>query len=83
MSSDIQINKCTVCRRAKHQLRSRQSKLNKKATLLLCQECFDTKKEPRGFVILFARANGVSSVKEYIIGHRYYGDKITAEEIVV
>jgi hypothetical protein len=25
----------------------------------------------------------VSSVKEYIIGHLYYGDKITAEEIVV
>lgn len=72
---------CTVCRKHRANLRPRKSKLLS-ATLFLCNECFDEKREPRFAVILVARRDGVSSVRDYIRNHRYYGDKIRAEELV-
>jgi hypothetical protein len=50
----------------------------------LCTECFDGKREPRWAVIMVARdpEQGLKVVKDYIKSHRYYGDKITANEIL-
>lgn len=76
---------CTVCRRHRAQLRPRKSKLMPgNAPMWLCTECFDGKREPRWAVIMVARdpKQGISSVRDYIVNHRYYGDKIRAEEII-
>jgi hypothetical protein len=77
--------RCTVCRRPKASLRTRKSKLNPGMSLLLCNECFEEKREPRFLIILIARdqnRGGLRAVRDYIRNHRYYGEKIKAEEIV-
>lgn len=75
---------CTVCRRHRANLRPRKSKLLPGMSLFLCTECFEAKREPRFAVILVARdANqGLPVVRDYIRNHRYYGEKIRAEELV-
>lgn len=75
---------CTVCRRPKNSLRPRKSKLITGMQMFLCNECFDGKREPRFAVIMVARdpQRGLREVKDYIRNHRYYGDKIKAEELV-
>lgn len=52
--------------------------------MFLCGECFDAKREPRFAVILVARDpnRGLTVVRDYIRQHRYFGDKIRAEELV-
>lgn len=78
--------KCTVCRRHRANLRPRKSKLMPGAqTMFLCGECFEAKREPRYVVILVARDRkhgGLEKVRDYIRQHRYYGDKIRADELV-
>lgn len=76
---------CTVCRKHRANLRARKSKLMPgMPTMFLCTECFDAKREPRFAVIMVARdpEQGVATVRDYIRHHRYYGDKITADELV-
>ena len=76
---------CTVCRKHKLVLRPRKSKLNPSMTMHLCNDCFENKFEPRFLVILVARDKkngGLEKVRDYIRHHRYFGDKITAEELV-
>lgn len=73
---------CTVCRRQRNTLKPRKSKLNASTILLLCGECWEAKREPRYLIILTARLDGLASVRDYIRNHRYYGDKIRAEELV-
>lgn len=52
--------------------------------MFLCTDCFEGKFEPRFAVILVARDpdQGLSAVRDYIRHHRYFGDKIRAEELV-
>lgn len=76
---------CTVCRKHRAQLKPRKSKLIPgNAPMWLCTECFDGKLEPRWAVIMVARDpnQGLAAVRPYIRGHRYYGDKIRAEEVL-
>ena len=76
---------CTVCGRHRASLRPRRSKLLTNITLFLCNECFEAKREPRFAVIMVARDKkngGLEKVRDYIRNHRYYGDKIRAEELV-
>jgi hypothetical protein len=73
---------CTVCRKQKYNLRPRKSKLLPSMPMFLCNECFEDKREPRFLVIMVARKDGVAAVRDYIRNHRYFGDKITAEELV-
>lgn len=75
---------CAVCKYHRATLRPRKSKLTG-GTMLLCNTCFESKFEPRWAVIMVARdrkKGGLDAVREYIKGHRYYGDKIRAEEIL-
>lgn len=75
--------RCTVCRRPKHSLRPRKSKLKSDLQMFLCNECFEAKREPRFLIVLIARQDGgLSVVKDYIRNQRYFGDKIRAEELV-
>jgi len=53
----------------------------------LCTECYEDRREPRFAVIMVARAKkedggGVDSVRDYIKNHRYYGEKITLDELL-
>lgn len=79
---------CTVCRRHKANLKPRKSKLLPgQSTMLLCNECFDEKREPRFAIIMRARSKkedggGLESVRDYIKNHRYYGEKITLDELL-
>ena len=75
---------CTVCRKHKANLRPRKSKLMPSMPMFLCGECYEAKREPRFAVIMVARDpdQGLSVVREYIRNHRYFGDKIRAEELV-
>lgn len=75
---------CTVCRQHKANLRPRKSKLMPGMPMFLCVECFDGKREPRFAIIMVARDpdQGLEAVRDYIRNHRYYGDKIRAEELV-
>jgi hypothetical protein len=53
--------------------------------MFLCNECFEAKREPRYLVILVARDrknNGMERARDYIRNHRYFGEKIRAEELV-
>ncbi len=53
--------------------------------MLLCNRCYEAKFEPRWAVILVARDTengGLEKVRDYIRNHRYFGDKIRAEEIL-
>lgn len=73
---------CSVCNNNKHELHPKKSKLMDGMTLLLCNSCLDSKKEPRFVVVLHGRANGIQSVSSYIKEHRYAGADITASELV-
>ena len=76
---------CTVCRRSRLNLRPRKSKLVPDlGPMWLCNECFDAKLEPRWAVILVARDRkngGLDKVRDHIRNHKYYGNKILAEEL--
>ena len=76
--------RCTVCRRHRARLRPRKSKLMPGMAMFLCNECFEAKREPRFAVIMVARdpEQGLVAVRDYIRNHRYFGDKIKAEELV-
>lgn len=77
---------CTVCRKHKANLRQRRSKLMPGApAMFLCNDCFEGNFEPRAAVILIARDrknNGLERVRDYIRHHRYYGEKIRADELI-
>lgn len=82
---------CTVCQRHRMTLRPRKSKLKPNMQMFLCNECFEERREPKYLVIMVARKKkkpgddspaGLEAVRDYIRNHRYYGDKITADELV-
>ena len=74
--------RCTVCRRQRHSLTLRPSALKEDLPLFLCTECLAAKREPRYLVILIARRDGMAAVSDYIRKYRYFGDKITADELL-
>jgi hypothetical protein len=74
--------KCTVCRKHKAQLRTRKSKLISDMPLLLCNECFEQKREPRFAIILTARKEGYEAVEDYIKYNRYVGPEIILKELL-
>jgi hypothetical protein len=77
--------KCTACQRPRHSLKPRKSKLNPSMQMFLCGECLEAKREPRWLIILIARderLGGFKAVRDHIRNRKYFGDKITADEIV-
>lgn len=82
LTTSVSDSRCTVCRRPRASLRPRKSKLKPDMLMFLCNECFDGKREPRFLIILVARSKGVSAVRDHIRNHKYYGDKIVAEELI-
>lgn len=74
---------CTVCRQQKAALRVRNSKLIPGLRLMLCESCFNGKKEPRFAIILLARQGQVDKVLDYVKNNRYVGDPILLEDIIL
>lgn len=74
--------KCYSCGKQKNELSLRKSSIIPGVNLMLCQSCIDSKFEPRWVIILAARQNGASSVRDFIIKRRYIGQEILGNEIV-
>jgi len=51
--------------------------------LLLCDQCVSSGYEPRWVIILAGRQYGSELVKEYVLNHKYYGEEISATELLV
>lgn len=72
--------KCAVCQKNKFQLRNRKSKLNGQP-MFVCNTCFDAKYEPRWLVIITAQEDGIDSVQDFILNHKYHGVEIPAADL--
>jgi hypothetical protein len=73
--------KCAVCKKNKFQLRNRKSKLNGQ-TMFVCNDCFANKYEPRWLIIITAQDEGIESVQDFLVNHRYVGDEIPAVDLL-
>jgi hypothetical protein len=74
---------CSSCGENRAKVHPKPSRLMPGTTLLLCNACLEGKREPRAFVIIHGRANGLKSVSDYIKKRRYCGAEITAAELSV
>lgn len=75
--------RCTVCKKPKHSLRPRKSKLIPGSKqMFLCDDCFTNKREPRWAIILVARLEGPEAVTDWVKNHRYVGDPILLSDLV-
>lgn len=72
---------CSVCDK-KNDLHQKSSKLMPKVDIYVCAPCEQKHLEPRWIVLLIARTQGIQGVKDYLIKHQYYGDEITAKELL-
>lgn len=72
---------CASCQKHKYQLRARKSKLSGQK-MLVCNDCFDKKYEPRWLVIVTAQDEGIETVQDYLVNRRYYGDEIPAVDLL-
>lgn len=73
---------CSVCKKDRHEVHARNSRLMPTTKLILCNECLEKKREPRYIIILHGRANGFDSIKRYIKERRYVGEEISTHELV-
>jgi hypothetical protein len=71
---------CQSCKIQKSRLHSVESALIKGMSLVLCTECRNRGFEPR-HVIIIASASG-RDVKKYIIDRLYFGEDLTAQEVI-
>lgn len=82
---------CACCQKHKHKLRARKSKLSGQK-MLVCNDCFEKKYEPRWLVIISAQAlvgdgplmpkDEVAIIEDHLSNHRYYGDEIPATDLL-
>lgn len=73
---------CYSCNKTKNKLNVKKSTLFP-INLLMCETCISSKFEPRWTIILAGRTQGPDSVREYILKHRYVGQAILADELLV
>jgi len=50
--------------------------------MLVCNDCFEKKYEPRWLVIVTAQDEGIDVVQEFLTNHRYYGSEIPAVDLL-
>ena len=74
---------CYCCGKQKANLHPKKSDIISGVTVLMCQSCIDAGYEPRWIIVLGGRQNGMDSVKDYIFKHKYIGDQILANELLV
>lgn len=59
-----------------------KSKLKKGVTFNICGVCAVSGHEPKFWVILYGRANGVRTVEKFLRERLYCGEEILARELV-
>lgn len=72
---------CQSCKKQKSNLRAVASAIIPQVDIIICGECVKKGWEPRHIIILGAR-RGVD-VRNWIVGHKYHGAELLAEEIIV
>lgn len=72
---------CQSCKMQKNSLRSYKSVAVPSLDVKLCGECRKKGYEPRHILILAARS-GIN-IRDWIVGHKYCGKELTAEEITI
>lgn len=73
---------CYSCGKPKNDLNSKKSTLLPGIVLLMCSTCIDSKFEPRWVIILAARSNDASFVRDFIVKRRYVGNEISGSELI-
>jgi len=73
---------CYSCNKSKNKLAVKKSTLMP-INLFMCESCIASKFEPRWVVILAGRQSGIDIVRDVIQKHRYIGNEITAEELMI
>jgi hypothetical protein len=73
--------KCSSCDKQRDQLFPRNSKLIPSARLYMCRTCIEGGFEPRPLIIIYGRANGLDSIREYLSKNLYVGDPILASDL--
>jgi len=76
---------CSSCRKVKHQLNVRKSRLLPDIGLYLCDTCVKERLEPRWIIIMVGRDpdQGLAAIKDYVgKTPRYLGDPIMVSELV-
>lgn len=76
------MNKCMSCGQQRDRLVPVNSALLPFMELIMCRKCMRYGYEPRFVVVLKARADGIKSVKSYLEEKKYYGEDISATELV-
>jgi hypothetical protein len=73
---------CYSCGKTKNDLNSKKSTLLPGIILLMCSTCIENKFEPRWVIILAARRNDASFVRDFIVKRRYVGNEISGSELI-
>jgi protein-arginine kinase activator protein McsA len=73
---------CYSCNKQRAEISLRKSALLSGVNLMLCQQCIDSKFEPRWVVILAGRQQGAQYVRDYVVKKRYYGKDILGSELI-
>ena len=74
---------CYSCGKSRFKISAKKSKLIPGINLLLCDQCVASGYEPRWVIILAGRQFGSEIVKNYVLNHKYYGEEISATELLV
>lgn len=75
--------RCTSCDKPKAALKQKKSKAFNGVPWYACQDCLDNKREPRGYLILAGRQDGLEAIEFWLKPiKRYCGADITARELV-
>lgn len=74
---------CSVCKKNKETVIPKQSDLQPSIRLFLCNDCTEGGYEPRYIIVLTGRSGDVQSTRPYIKAHRYVGEAITMNEMMV
>jgi len=73
---------CYSCNKSKNQLHARKSS-PLPINLLMCETCVNSKFEPRWVIILAGRSNGPDHVRDFVLKRKYFGNEISASELLV
>lgn len=73
---------CQSCGKPKQSIGPQKSVLIRGNTFLCCDQCREGKLEPRHFIIIVGRSYGPAAVRDHINKRLYFGEEITAKELI-
>ena len=73
---------CYSCNKQKGEITLKKSSLLPGINLMLCNSCIESRFEPRWVIILAARQQGTTYVRDYIVKKRYFGADILGSDLI-